>query len=202
MNYKKHNNKAYDCNSKVLLIGDSSVGKTSIMMRFANDNFSPSFIATIGIDFKTKIIEVSGSKIKLQIWDTAGQERFRAITTSYYKGANVIIIVYNVCDESSFENVTYWMQTINEFINCTSIILVGNKIDMQSSRKIPFIKGHDLAKKYNIPFFECSAKKNININLIFEEAGRIHLKNVSKIISGGQVIYLKSHEKKGKKCCS
>lgn len=203
MNRRKYNTEAYEYVSKVLLIGNSSVGKTSIMTRFADNIFSPSFITTIGIDFKTKIINVSDSKIKLQIWDTAGQERFQAITTSYYNGANIIIIVYNVCDNESFENVKYWMQTIKN-LNCVPgcIILVGNKIDIETSRKITYSDGFDLANKYNVPFFECSAKKGTNINSIFEEAGKIHLKYFNKSINREEKLDLKSKPKEEKKCCN
>jgi len=203
MNRKNSNSNAFDYNSKILLIGDSSVGKTSVMMRFVNDKFSSSFITTIRIDFVAKIIDVAGSKIKLQIWDTAGQERFRAITTSYFKGANIVIIIYDVCDESSFENVKYWMQTINDSgCDYSGVILVGNKIDMESSRQISYNNGLNLAKKYNIPFFECSAKKGINVDSIFEEAGRIHLKNFNKFIDRRKKINLETSPKDDKKCCS
>ena len=181
---RKNNSNMHDYNSKILLIGDSSVGKTSIMMRFVNDKFSSSFITTIGIDFVTKIIDVSGNKIRLQIWDTAGQERFRSITTSYFKGADIVIIIYDVCDESSFDNVEYWMEAIKDSTcDSTGVILVGNKIDMESSRQISSKDGINLAKKYNIPFFECSAKKGINVDSIFEEAAKIHLVNCNKIVT-------------------
>jgi small GTP-binding protein len=176
MSSKHTNIKSYDYDSKILLIGDSSVGKTSLMMRFINNKFCSSYITTIGIDFVTKIIEIDENKIRLQIWDTAGLERFRSITTSYFKGANIIIIIYDVCDETTFENVEYWMKTAqNSKCDYTGAILVGNKIDMTTTRKISYKDGFDLAKKYNIPFFECSAKKGINVDSIFKEAGKIYV---------------------------
>ena len=205
MNRTTNTANVYDYNSKILLIGDSSVGKTSIMMRFVDDKFSPSFITTIGIDFVAKIINSSNRKVKLQIWDTAGQERFRTITTSYFKNANIIVIVYDVCDESTFNNIKYWMDTIkNSSYDCTGVMLVGNKIDMESSRQINYKDGFDLAQKYNIPFFECSAKKGINIDSIFEEAAKIHIVNFNKSLSGKKQksmigLGLKPGEKK---CCS
>jgi small GTP-binding protein len=175
-------NEKVDYLAKVLLIGDSSVGKTSMTMRFTNNIFSQSFITTIGIDFVSKIIECNSSKIKLQIWDTAGQERFRAITTAYYRGADIIIIVYDVCDTSSFENVKNWIISIKNYTkDLSGIILVGNKADMVSYRQVPYEDGLNLAKQYKIPFFECSAKKGTCINEIFDEAGKIHMKNFDKL---------------------
>ena len=172
------------------------------MMRFVNNKFSPSFITTIGIDFVAKIINVSDSRVKLQIWDTAGQERFRAITTSYFKGANIVIIVYDVCDESTFDNVKYWMETINNCIgDYTGIILVGNKIDMESLRQISYENGLKLAQKYKVVFFECSAKKGINIDSIFETAGKIHLVNLKKILNVNKPVNIIINPDK-KKCCS
>lgn len=200
---RKNNGNIHDYNSKILLIGDSSVGKTSIMMRFVNDKFSSSFITTIGIDFVTKIIDVSGNKIRLQIWDTAGQERFRSITTSYFKGADIVIIIYDVCDESSFNNIKYWMETIKDSTcDSTGVILVGNKIDMESSREISSKDGINLAKKYNIPFFECSAKKGINVDSIFEEAAKIHLVNFNKNITKPNSSININKKTEEKKCCS
>jgi Ras-related protein Rab-8A len=189
-----------------LLIGDSAVGKTSIMMRYVNDKFSSSFITTIGIDFVTKIIDVAGNKIRLQIWDTAGQERFRSITTSYFNGADIVIIIYDICDESSFENVGYWMDTIKKSTtDSTGIILVGNKIDMETSRRVSSKDGIELAKKYNVPFFECSAKKDIKVDSIFEEAGKLHLANFNNIIkSRKSSVNIKNKIKQSdkEKCCS
>lgn len=174
-------NKKVDYIAKLLLIGDSSVGKTSITMRFTNNIFSQSFINTIGVDFVTKILDCDENKVKLQIWDTAGQERFRAMTTSYYRGANVIIIVYDVCDKASFENVKNWIVSINSSIkDLSGIILVGNKIDIIAYRQVSYEDGFNLARQYKISFFECSAKKGTCINEMFEEAAKIHIRNFDK----------------------
>ena len=192
----------YDYHSKILLIGDSSVGKTSIIMRFVNNKFSPSFITTIGIDQESKIIDISGVKVKLQLWDTAGQERFRAITASYFRGAHMAIIIYDVCEESTFNNVKVWIESINNFVsaNKIAIILVGNKIDVESSRQVSYKRGVDLAKKYNVPFFECSAKRGINVNLIFEEAGKIHLEKFSKTFN--EKLIINNKKSYNNKCCN
>uniref|UniRef100_A0A3P9HPC8 small monomeric GTPase n=1 Tax=Oryzias latipes TaxID=8090 RepID=A0A3P9HPC8_ORYLA len=106
--------KTYDYLFKLLLIGDSGVGKTCVLFRFADDAFNSTFISTIGIDFKIRTIDLNGKKIKLQIWDTAGQERFRTITTAYYRGAMGIMLVYDITNEKSFENIKNWIRNIEE----------------------------------------------------------------------------------------
>ncbi|CAF4988266.1 unnamed protein product, partial [Rotaria socialis] len=106
--------KAYDYLFKLLLIGDSGVGKTCVLLRFCDSAFSTTFISTIGIDFKIRTIDLDGRKIKLQIWDTAGQERFKTITTAYYRGAMGIMLVYDITSEKSFDNIKNWIRNIEE----------------------------------------------------------------------------------------
>merc|ERR1712071_428819 len=127
--------KTYDYLFKLLLIGDSGVGKTCVLFRFSEDAFNSTFISTIGIDFKIRTIELDGKRIKLQIWDTAGQERFRTITTAYYRGAMGILLVYDVTDESSFNNIKNWIRNIEQLASDNvNKILVGNKADMDESK--------------------------------------------------------------------
>ncbi|XP_012369872.1 ras-related protein Rab-13 [Octodon degus] len=124
--------KAYDHLFKLLLIGDSGVGKTCLIIRFAEDNFNSTYISTIGIDFKIRTVDIEGKKIKLQVWDTAGQERFKTITTAYYRGAMGIILVYDITDEKSFENIQTWMKSIRENASAgVERLLLGNKCDME-----------------------------------------------------------------------
>ncbi len=148
---------------KILIIGDSAVGKTSILNRFANDSFNESFISTIGVDFKIKQIAVEDkdknvSDVKIQVWDTAGQERFRTITSSYYRGAHGIIIVFDISDTSTFLDVDNWMKEIDSYCINKNIqkILVGNKIDLE--RKVSYEDAHFLAMKYGLTYLEVSAK--------------------------------------------
>jgi len=159
---------AFDMQIKLLMIGDSGVGKTCLLLRYANDSFSPTFITTIGIDFKIKDIQLDGKRIKLQIWDTAGQERFRTITTSYFRGAQGILLVYDVTDRNSFISIRNWVAQIQMHADVNvNKILIGNKCDCPDQRAISFEEGESLAKEYNIHFYETSAKQDLNVEKSF-----------------------------------
>lgn len=149
---------------KILLIGDSSVGKSAILNSYCGEEFKVNFMPTIGIDFKVKTIKKKGENIKLQIWDTAGQERFRAITASYYRGASGVIVVYDVTDSDSFRNAQTWLENVYEIPK----ILVGNKSDLGQYRRITGDQGEQLAAKYGAPFYETSAKTGENIQKAFD----------------------------------
>merc|ERR1711935_852765 len=149
----KMGSKAYDYLFKLLLIGDSGVGKTCVLFRFSDDAFNSTFISTIGIDFKIRTIELDEKKIKLQIWDTAGQERFRTITTAYYRGAMGILLVYDITNEKSFDNIKNWIRNIEQHASdSVQKILIGNKCDMSDDRIITKDRGQELADEYGIKF--------------------------------------------------
>nr|AMZ00347.1 Ras superfamily small GTPase Rab8 [Nilaparvata lugens] len=160
--------KTYDYLFKLLLIGDSGVGKTCVLFRFSEDAFNTTFISTIGIDFKIRTIELDGKKIKLQIWDTAGQERFRTITTAYYRGAMGIMLVYDVANEKSFENIKNWIRNIEENASAdVEKMLLGNKCELTEKRQVTRERGEQLAIEYGIKFMETSAKASINVEEAF-----------------------------------
>ncbi|EPB84339.1 GTP-binding protein ypt2 [Mucor circinelloides 1006PhL] len=172
---------SYDYLIKLLLIGDSGVGKSCLLLRFSDDSFTPSFITTIGIDFKIRTIELDGKRIKLQIWDTAGQERFRTITTgnaltafaAYYRGAMGILLVYDTTDERSFANVRNWFSNIEQHASeGVNKILIGNKCDMEDKRAITKDQGQNLANELGIRFMETSAKANIGVEEAFFDLAR------------------------------
>jgi Ras-related protein Rab-8A len=167
-NMARTKSEAYDYQLKLLTLGDSAVGKTCGLLRYCNDTFSSTFITTIGIDFKIKTILLDGKKIKLQVWDTAGQERFRTITESYYRGAHGIVLMYDITNRATFNNVKEWMRSIDEHAKGTTVILVGNKCDLEDRRDVTRIEGEALAKKYKLQFFETSAKKGIGLKEAFE----------------------------------
>ncbi|KAG9489648.1 hypothetical protein GDO78_005545 [Eleutherodactylus coqui] len=157
--------KTYDYLFKLLLIGDSGVGKTCLLFRFSEDAFNTTFISTIGIDFKIRTIELDGKKIKLQIWDTAGQERFRTITTAYYRGAMGIMLVYDITNEKSFDNIKNWIRNIEEHASSdVERMILGNKCDMNEKRQVSRERGEK--------FLETSAKSSINVEEAFITLGR------------------------------
>ena len=149
-------------------MGDSGVGKSCIIIRYIENNFSNNLMNSIGVDFKLKNIEIDSKKIKLQIWDTAGQERFKTITTSYYKGAHAILIVFDITDRDSFDHVRNWMVDIDKFAKEGVLrILVGNKCDLEHDRKVRTEEAKEIANKYGIKYIETSAKDTINIDDLF-----------------------------------
>ncbi|OMO94803.1 Small GTPase superfamily [Corchorus capsularis] len=153
---------------KLLLIGDSGVGKSCLLLRFADDSYLDSYISTIGVDFKIRTVEQDGKTIKLQIWDTAGQERFRTITSSYYRGAHGIIIVYDVTDEESFNNVKQWLNEIGRYASeNVNKLLVGNKSDLTAKKVVSYETAKAFADELGIPFMETSAKNASNVEQAF-----------------------------------
>ena len=158
----------YDHLFKLLLIGDSGVGKSCLLLRFADDTYTESYISTIGVDFKIRTLNLDGKTIKLQIWDTAGQERFRTITSSYYRGAHGIIIVYDVTDTESFNNVKTWLQEIDKYASeNVNKLLVGNKSDLVVKKTVDSTMAKEFADSLGIPFLETSAKNSTNVEEAF-----------------------------------
>jgi len=155
---------------KVLILGDSSVGKTCFLLKYTDKVFNEVYMSTIGLDYRLKTLTLkSGKKVKLQIWDTAGQDRFRTITKNYYKGANGIILIYDVTSSETYENVENWISQIKEEASPNVVIyLVGNKVDMEDKRKVTTEEGQKIADENNLPFIETSAKSDININETFD----------------------------------
>lgn len=150
------------------MIGDSGVGKSCLLLRFADDTYTESYISTIGVDFKIRTIDLDGKTIKLQIWDTAGQERFRTITSSYYRGAHGIIVVYDTTDLESFNNVKQWLHEIDRYASDNvNKLLVGNKSDLTSKRAVSFDQAKEFADSLGIEFIETSAKNSTNVEKAF-----------------------------------
>lgn len=158
----------YDYLFKLLVIGDSGVGKSCFLLRFVDDVYTESYISTIGVDFKIKTIQLDGKIIKLQMWDTAGQERFRTITCSYYHGANGIIVMYDITDENSFNNVKQWLKEISRYASDhVNTLLLGNKSEMEDCRAVSKETAQQFALTHDIDFLETSAKENRNVSASF-----------------------------------
>jgi len=161
---------SYDLLYKIIIIGDSNVGKSNILSRYTKDQFQGNSKATVGVELGTKFVKVEGVGAKLQIWDTAGQERYRSLTSSYYKGCHGCFIVYDITNEQSFESINTWYeQAVKEAGKEVSIILVGNKCDLENERKVSKEKGEEKARTMNASFFETSALSKVNIDDIFKE---------------------------------
>lgn len=158
----------FDYMFKLLIIGNSSVGKTSFLFRYADDSFTQAFVSTVGIDFKVKTVFRNDKRVKLQIWDTAGQERYRTITTAYYRGAMGFILMYDITNEESFNAVQDWVTQIKTYSwDNAQVVLVGNKSDMQSERVVSYERGQHFANQLGLEFFETSAKENVNVKEVF-----------------------------------
>uniref|UniRef100_A0A8C5QNS3 small monomeric GTPase n=1 Tax=Leptobrachium leishanense TaxID=445787 RepID=A0A8C5QNS3_9ANUR len=151
----------YDISFKVMLVGDSGVGKTCLLVRFKDGAFlAGSFISTVGIDFRNKVLNVDGVKVKLQIWDTAGQERFRSVTHAYYRDAHALLLLYDVTNKTSFDNIQAWLTEIHEYAQKDVVImLLGNKVMLTV--------GSVCSQEYGVPFMETSAKNGLNVELAF-----------------------------------
>ncbi len=202
----------YEYLFKILLIGNSNVGKSSLFLRFVDEIWKENFVPTIGVDFKIKSIKIDNKIIKLQIWDTAGQERFRSILSSYYKGANGILLLYDITNVNSFKNLSNWLIDIEKNSSKdVKKILIGNKCDLNELRKIPINKGKEFADTYNMKFIETSAKNNVNINECFNILGKELLNNIDlKSNKKEKIFHLKDDENiidkedgvyKSGKCC-
>ena len=200
-----------DYKLKIIVVGDSGVGKTNLINRFASDKFDINSKATIGVEFVYKTLKINKEVIKVEVWDTAGQERYRAITSSYYKGAKGAIIVYDITNEDSFNNVESWMNEVTKKGKTDmQFLLVGNKKDLINDRKVTEQKGIDKAKELNMNLFEASALEKTNVNEAFNylvkeiylnirKEKNINTNNDEKIGQGG--IALNTNKKKRKKCC-
>ena len=187
---------------KILLLGDSSVGKTCFLKRYTDNTFQDAYLSTIGFDFKFKFITLdNGKTVKVQLWDTAGQERFRTIAKSYYKGAHGIVLIYDVTNRKTYDNIRKWLNQIkDEASNKISIILVANKIDSED-RQVSVEEGETLAKASNLPIFEASAKDSINVEESFKFLIEQINENIGDFTPTQTSTQLNSKNKSQKKGC-
>lgn len=157
---------------KILIVGDSGVGKSCMLLRYVEDTYCSASIPTIGVDFRMKNIDVDGKIAKMQIWDTAGQERFRTITSSYYRGAHAVIIAFDLTNMKSFENVQKWLDEVGTYCEKSVKILVGTKCDRVSELAVSRDQINDFAHEKNMIYYETSAKSDINLSTVFEDTAR------------------------------
>lgn len=203
----------YDYLFKICLMGDSSVGKTSLLTRYSENNFKESYNNTIGVDFRVVTLKIEDKVIKLHIWDTAGQERFKAITCTYLKNCNGFIYVYDISDKESFDNIENWTELAKANNNYSTFsFLVGNKNDKEDSRQVTTNEGEEYAKKNDFAFFETSAKNEVNVKEVFnyfalklikdfdENREKYEIEERTSITSGRNVSIGTTREKGGCKC--
>ncbi|KAL7712134.1 Sphingomyelin phosphodiesterase [Entamoeba marina] len=195
---------SYDHLFKILLIGESGVGKTAITQRFCENTFDPVYISTVGVDFKPKVIKVSNKTIKMQLWDTAGQERFRNITASYYRVTQGVLIVYDVTDRSSFDRVSSWFTEVKERTECDPpvIILVGNKTDLEHSTVSQEAVEQLSRQLGGVQCYTCSAKEGTGVNEIFNNLTQTiisRMPSINKKID--EVVEIKDKKTKKTGCC-
>ena len=165
--------KEADITIKLLLIGNAYVGKTLIVQKFIDNAFSKSTVSTIGMDLQSKVIEINGKKVKYLLWDTAGEERMKTMTYSYYRGCHVILVVFDVTDRKSFQNVTTWVECIDKFAKSNVLrILVGNKTDLEDKRIISKEEGKSLAEQNGLKYYEISALKITGLHEMFEDIAK------------------------------
>jgi len=159
---------AYDYLLKILLVGESGVGKSCLLLRYTENSFSESFISTIGVDFKIKKVVLNDRNVKLQLWDTAGQERYRTIVASFYRGANGILLTFDVTDMNSFQKVRHWLGEIKKNApDGTCVGLIGNKCDLEDKRVVSFKEANDFATSNGLKYVETSAKNNLHVEDAF-----------------------------------
>ena len=188
---------------KVLLLGNSYVGKTCILLRFSEDTYKDDYEVTIGLNYRIKTLNIDNNPIRMQIWDTSGEEKFKAIAKNFYRGAHGVLLIYDICEKNSFLDVKSWIEQIIENTDNDDIVMIlcGNKCDMEKERNISRNEGENLANSYKIPFFECSAKENINIDEIFNTMA----KNIYEKVGNRYTISVKlnsnNFKKKISKCC-
>ena len=192
----------YNRMSKVVIVGDSGVGKSALMIRFTTERFAQSYQATIGADFAVKTMNVGEQIVKLQVWDTAGQERFRTISQAFYRGANGVILTYDCANEESFKNIQQWIDEVDKHASThVTKVLVGNKSD-RSDKVISTERGEALAKELGVAFFEISVKDNIHIDKPFYHLAEEACRQVSLIPnSEGSSINQSTPPPKKKGCC-
>ena len=192
----------YDYLFKVLLLGDSDVGKSSLILRYTDETFNSKLVNSIGVDFKMKKREIDGKIIKVQIWDTAGHERFRSITYSYYRGANSIIIVFDLSDKKSFISITEWLKQIEKHAKENVFkFLVGNKSDLENERQVTYEEAKQYADEHDLPYIETSAKNGININELFDSSIKTFLNNSSGFRGEKNIKLNENSNNESRGCC-
>ena len=197
----------YDLKFKIIVVGESRVGKTSLIKRYTKDQFGGVYLTTVGIDFQDKTIEIEDKKVKLQVWDTAGQERFRNVAKNYFQSSNGFLLVFDITDKESFQKLNdFWMDQLNMHApKKAKSVLVGNKSDLAGQRQVSIEDAEEFAKNNNLKYYEVSAKEGTKVvELFFYLANEIYQSHTYEENNYNKNITLKkekSKKKDKKKCC-
>lgn len=160
----------YDFLFKIVLIGESGVGKSSLVARYMDGSFVDTHLSTIGVDFSIRTVDIEDKRVKLQVWDTAGQERFRGLCRQFYRSAKAVLFVYDVTEPSSFQQLSQWLQGVKQYgAECVKLVLIGNKTDLMSERIVQTSEGREFAKNHGMTFFETSARDGEGVGTVFED---------------------------------
>ena len=191
---------------KVIVIGDTCVGKTNFIFHFVENRFSLNYVSTVGFDYRSKIITLpkSKKKVKLQIWDTAGQERYNSVNKNLFQKVQGVIIMYDITNRASFENINKWLYLLSQNVSDKAKILVGSKLDLSEEKRIVTEEeGQNLADKNNMPFYETSSKTGENVEKIFFTLAQNIYENLSNenINDNASVKIIQNPERKKKGCC-
>ncbi|CAD8137047.1 unnamed protein product [Paramecium octaurelia] len=193
---------------KILMLGEGAVGKSSLLNRYVDEKFSENIQATLGVEYRQKILTQGEKQLIVQVWDTAGQERFRVITPIFYRNAQGVSLVYSVVDKNSFQQVQTWIDNLKDQIDCeqVSIVLVANKCDI-AQREVTTLEGQQLAQKYQIKYFECSARTGAQVKEMYTELvqqiliRRGQINSSQNVEKNQQNIQLDVGDTQPQKCC-
>ena len=197
-------NSNFEIQIKLVVIGDSGVGKTSVILRYTKNTFQEQFFNSIGVDFKSKDLNIDGRKVKLQIWDTAGQERYMSVNKNLFQKVQGIILMYDLTSRESFEHINYWLNLVKHTTSSKTVMLVANKLDIEEDKRIVSEEeGAKVAKDNNILFFEGSGSSGQNVDKIFTTIAEEIYTNLlnDKDFSGNSLTLNRKNKKEKKQCC-
>jgi small GTP-binding protein len=186
--------------TKILIIGDAAVGKSCLTEVWVDQAFDMNTVGTIGIDVRIKNVNIDGKVVKVQVWDTAGQERYRNITKGYYRGADGMILAFDVTDRQSFNRLGFWLKDVLKVGRDFPKIIVGNKVDLESRREVTTAEAQEKCSDWGIQYLETSAKKNINVDHTFLQISALAAQNKAKKILTKKKLKLKKPVRRNK-CC-
>lgn len=205
MSDNEEEKESYDQKIKMMILGETQVGKTALITRYTKNTFGGEYLTTVGIDFQYKNLNINNKNIKVEIWDTAGQERFRNIAKNYFQSSDGFLLVYDISSKDSFDKLDFWKDQIKSNApENAKLIIVGNKCDLEGNRQVKKEEGQHFADSNKVPFYETSAKTSMNVKTVFELLAKIIVNDEKTVVNkkrASQVLKKKKTEKQKKSCC-